>query len=410
MIGYACIPLAVPYKTTRKFLLKNFTEENFYNAANLNLIDLLRILEYNKNNNINFFRISSDIIPFAGHSINDIKWEKCFENNFSQIGTYIKENNLRVSMHPGQYSVINSPNENVVQNSIKDIDYHSNFLDLLQLDYTHKIVIHIGGVYGNKTEAIERFEKNYQKLSFSSKNRVIIENDDKSYTLQDVLKISNSLNIPVVFDNLHHKCNPSLDWSYKKIFEGVSTTWNLKDGKMKTHYSQADPLKNGRSHSKTIMLKEFLDYYSEIKGFDTDIMLEVKDKNISALKCINSLSINPSKSTLTSEWAKYKYLVMEKDYALYKKGSHMMNSDTSIEHFYYFIDECISLPYSKGNFINTAEHIWGYFKDKATLREKNSFFKAIKEFDDPSKIKKRLYNLSLKYNEDYLNSSYYFYY
>lgn len=410
MIGYACIPLAVPYKTTRKFLLKNFTEENFYNASTSNLIDLLSILNYNKNNNINFFRISSDIIPFASHSINNIKWEKYFENNFSKIGSFIKESNLRVSMHPGQYSVINSPDENTVQNSIKDIDYHSKFLDLLHLDSTHKIVIHIGGVYGNKSEAIERFEHNYKKLSSSSKERVIIENDDKSYTLHDVLKISNSLNIPVVFDNLHHKCNPSLDWSYKKIFKEVSSTWNLKDGKMKTHYSQADPFKNGRSHSKTIILKKFLAYYSEIKDFDADIMLEVKDKNISALKCINSLSVNVSKGILTGEWAKYKYLVMEKDYSLYKKGSHMMNSDTSIEYFYYFIDECISLPYSKGNFINTAEHIWGYFKDKATLREKNSFFKALAEFNDPSKIKKRLYNLAFKYNEDYLINSYYFYY
>mgnify|MGYP001586874762 FL=1 len=95
-IGYACIPMILNYRTNRSFVLKNFSYERFYNCVKENLQDLYKILEQNVKNNIYFFRISSDIIPFASHDVNDIKWWEIFKDELCDIGNFIKENNIRV--------------------------------------------------------------------------------------------------------------------------------------------------------------------------------------------------------------------------------------------------------------------------------------------------------------------------
>ncbi|GIW49089.1 MAG: hypothetical protein KatS3mg079_565 [Caloramator sp.] len=155
------IPLGVKYRTNRGFMIKNFTKEKLYEAIHQNLLDLLKILEYNVSKEIYLFRISSDIIPFGGHEINTYNWNIEFKDILIKIGEYIKNNNIRVSMHPGQYTIINSPDSSIVENSIREIEYHTRFLDSLELDYTHKVVLHIGGVYKDKSSAMERFCKNF---------------------------------------------------------------------------------------------------------------------------------------------------------------------------------------------------------------------------------------------------------
>lgn len=104
---------------------------------------------------------------------------------------------------------MNSPKKDVVERAIKDLNYHAKVLDSLGVGESHKIVLHIGGVYNDKKQAINRFIKNYSNLSNEVKQRLIIENDDKLYNINDVLGISNIINIPVVFDNLHNNVNPS---------------------------------------------------------------------------------------------------------------------------------------------------------------------------------------------------------
>lgn len=246
-IGYACIPMTLNYGTTRGFILKNFNYERFYNCVKENLEDLHKILKENIKNHIYFFRISSDIIPFASHKINDIKWWEIFEKELTYIGSYIKDNDVRVSMHAGHYTVLNSPSQEVVVKSVGDIEYHAKFLDSLGLNYTHKIVLHVGGVYNSKSEAINRFKRNFEKLSVSAKKRLILENDEKMYSIEDVLNLCNDINIPAVFDNLHHKFNPSLDDDLEKILKKVISTWKPEDGIPKIHYSDEDFFKKKRS-------------------------------------------------------------------------------------------------------------------------------------------------------------------
>ncbi|WP_027625874.1 UV DNA damage repair endonuclease UvsE [Clostridium lundense] len=406
-IGYACIPMGLDAKTTRSFVLKNFSFDRFYECVKYNIEDLNKILNYNIDNNIYMFRISSDIIPFGSHSVNDFSWWKTFHEELQNTGEFIKKNNIRVSMHPGQYTVLNSPFEDVVNKSIRDIEYHCLFLDSLEIDYTNKIVLHIGGAYNDKLSALKRFKENFKKLSDSAKSRLVLENDERIFNIYEVLELCNNLNIPAVFDNLHHNFNPGKCEDIECVLKSVYNSWTTKDGNMKLHYSDSDINKKAGAHSKHIDIENFLNFYEKIKDFNPDIMLEVKDKDISAIECINCL--HPTKnSTKFEQWAKYKYTVMEKDYGLYKKCSSIINSDKNMLEFYKIIDKTLALPFNEGNFKNTLLHTWGYIKDKASIKEKTEFINSLENFDDPGKIKNVIKKLCKKYNITYLLNSYYF--
>lgn len=285
-IGYACNTLGIDKRTSRKFILKNFNLENFHKATSGNLSDLEDILEYNIKNNIFLFRISSDIIPFGSHLINNINWQREYKNTLKGIGKYIKSNNIRVSMHPGQYTVLNSPNFEVVKNAVSDLEYHCNFLDSLDLDYQHRIELHIGGVYGNKSEAIGRFLENFNLLSPSLKNRLSIENDDRSYNIKDILDISKYLSIPPIFDNLHNLINPSIEDNFE-ILSLVRETTKKEFGPILLHYSEQNINKKKGSHSETIDVSILDNYINSIKVKDFDMILEVKDKDLSVIKYLN---------------------------------------------------------------------------------------------------------------------------
>ncbi len=313
-------------------------------------------------------------------------------------------------MHPGQYTVINSNNEDTVQRSIADLEYHCRFLDALGVDYTNKLILHVGGVYGDKASAMERFKVNFYRLSESAQKRLIIENDDKSYTIEEVLCICKELNIPAVFDNLHHKLNPC-DIEWDEILRLVEEAWKPEDGPVKFHYSDQDEDKRGGAHSKSVVTKNFLRYIDSLKGLQADIMLEVKDKEISAIKCVCSLEENFDISTRTEQWAKYKYSVMEKNYSYYKKCSSMVNSKLPLSEVYEYIDDCLSKSFNEGSFRNAAEHVYGYVKDKATAKEKDNFSELISNCaENRVKIKDLLRKLCKKYEVSYINNSYYFIY
>lgn len=286
-IGYACITVGInkTYKTCR---LKNLTDENLNNIIehNLNLLD--EVIEYNKRNNIFLFRITSDLIPFGSSSLNKFNWQKIFSLKLKEIGRKIKKYNMRVSMHPGQYTVLNSKNEEVVKKSIDDLIYHANVLEAMKLDSTNKIILHIGGIYDNKEEAKKRFIKNFSKLPKIVKKRLVIENDDRAYNIHDLLEISEKINVPVVYDNLHNKINKYDEHDDYYWIREVSKTWNKRDGIQKIHYSEQNDNKKIGSHSETINLNTFRIFISKINN-DLDIMLEVKDKDISAIKCINNI-------------------------------------------------------------------------------------------------------------------------
>lgn len=285
-IGYACINITLDAPTNKTCRLINATESRLRELIEINLAGLLTILKWNKENNITLFRISSDIIPFASHPINKIDWAKDYKDELLKISNFIKENKMRVSMHPGQYVNINSPNITVVNSSLKELFWHNHFLDALKLDSTHRIILHVGGVYSNKPLSMQNFIKAYKLLPQNLKARLSLENDDKSYTVWDILNINKETGIPLIFDNLHHSINNSAtkeDQDIENILKLFFSTWNQKTGRPKIHYStQKEGGKRG-SHANEINQEEFADFYLKYNHLDFDIMFETKNKEKSVL-------------------------------------------------------------------------------------------------------------------------------
>ena len=163
-IGYPCINYSIGKKTVSTFRLSSYSEEKLIQCINYNLATLVEILKFNIANNFMFFRISSDVIPFASHPICKFDWESYFNSEFKEIGKFVTKNNMRVSMHPDQFVILNSADEKIVQNSIRELQYHFKVLETMSLPYDAKIQIHVGGVYGNKEAAKSRFIKNFNSL------------------------------------------------------------------------------------------------------------------------------------------------------------------------------------------------------------------------------------------------------
>jgi UV DNA damage endonuclease len=159
-IGYPCINASLPCTTSSTFRLASFSEACFLETVQNNLACLEKILQYNVGNGLLFFRMSSGLVPFASHAICTVNWQQQFKGTLEKIGRYIKTNNLRISMHPDQFVVLNSPKPEIVQNSIAELAYQCAVMDVMQLDATAKLQIHGGGVYGDKPAALERYIQN----------------------------------------------------------------------------------------------------------------------------------------------------------------------------------------------------------------------------------------------------------
>lgn len=405
-IGYASMNDDVfpqSYRTCRK---DNISDEKLIELIEHNLNVLESTIDYNIRHQNKMFRVSSSLIPFGSSDLNTLDWENHFSSTFERIKDKIKNNDIRISMHPGQYTVLNSPSEEVVENAIKDLEYHTKVIRLLAPYDNSKIIIHVGGIYNDKDAAMERFVDVYNnRLASEIKRYLVIENDDRLYTVEDALNIHSHTSIPVVFDNLHHNINPSLsDLSISDIITRVVNTW--KDVRPKFHYSQQHPTKRIGAHSDTINLNEFIKDYNEIYAdHDVDIMLEVKDKNRSFIK-INQY-FNPSQKELQREWSKYKYVVMSKstgDYNILK--NLVKNNEINPIEFYEVIDRLTYVESNPKLEIKTLNHIWSYFKNVVTKKENETYLKLLNE-KNIKKLKTHLKRIIFDYEIKPIIRSYY---
>ncbi|MFO8101877.1 MAG: UV DNA damage repair endonuclease UvsE [Dehalococcoidia bacterium] len=290
-IGYPCINRTIGCKADRTFRLKSYSESRLIETVQNNLDCLLKILQHNVNHNILFFRITSDLVPFASHPINTFDWIKYFNDRFKEIGEFIRSNDIRVSMHPDQFNVINAKDAGVFQRTVRELEYHAFVLDAMGLDTTAKIQIHVGGVYGDKAESTKRFVKQYIELPGKVRNRLVIENDDRLYTVSDCIDISGRTGIPVLFDNLHHLVNCSGESVLEAIRE-ASSTWPVSHGLPMVDYSSQEAGERKGNHAESIDLEDFKSFLQQTAGYDFDIMLEIKDKERSALKAVEIARID----------------------------------------------------------------------------------------------------------------------
>ena len=188
-------------------------------------------------------------------------------------------------MHPDQFILINALKDEVLERSVRELEYHCILLDEMGLDSTAKIQIHLGGVYGDKSKAMDRFVQRYKTLSEAIKRRLVIENDDRLYSFEDCLSVHEKTGIPVVFDTLHHQCLNNGE-SLRLGLDLAAKTWKEKDGVPMVDYSSQLQGHRPGTHAQKIDLSNFRQFLREVKGLDLDIMLEIKDKEKSALKAL----------------------------------------------------------------------------------------------------------------------------
>jgi UV DNA damage endonuclease len=285
-IGYACINLSLSCRSSRTFRLKSYSSEMMERTVGNNLSCLREQLRFNLEHDIFYFRISSDLVPFASHPVCDFPWQRSFKGKFKAIGGFIKKEAMRVTMHPDQFILINSVDEDIYGRSLKELVYHAEVLDLMGLDATHKIQIHVGGVYGDKAASMARFATRYRKLPSRVKKRLVVENDERSYGLADCLAVHADTGIPLVFDTLHHSANNRRE-KMRKALSAAGSTWDENDGLPMVDYSSQKKGGKPGAHAYSLDQDDFRSFLQQARGLDFDVMLEVKNKERSALEAMS---------------------------------------------------------------------------------------------------------------------------
>ncbi|KAL5346630.1 hypothetical protein ACLOAV_008337 [Pseudogymnoascus australis] len=250
-----------------------------------NVRDVPRMLRWNDKYGIRFLRLSSDMFPFASHEVYGYKLVSFAAEALAGVGTLAAKLGHRLTTHPGQYTQLGSPRQEVIENSVRDLEYHDEMLGLLKLpeqqDRDAVMVLHLGGTFGDKEATIKRFKTNYVGLSASIKKRLVLENDDVSWSVHDLLPVCEELNIPLVLDFHHH--NIIFDASQVRegtydivaLFPRIKATWDRKRIRQKMHYSEPRPeavtaRQRRRHNSRPSSLPPCPD--------DMDLMIEAKDK------------------------------------------------------------------------------------------------------------------------------------
>ena len=303
-IGYACISMQLSYPTkygnkprgtqpittNRSMIRRTFDEKGVDYASELclqNVKDLHQLIQWNIVNGYDFYRLSSDMAPWkTEYEWDDLKDIDEIKKWFHSAGTMAKTHGVRLTAHPGPFNVLVSPNEQVVENTIKDLTIHGDEFDMMGLSRTpyNKLNIHCNGVYGDKLSAMDRFCKNFERLPESVQTRLTVENDDKAsmYSVKDLMYIHERIGIPIVFDYHHHKfCTGDL--SEQEALQLSISTWP-DDIVPVVHYSesrskeQLDEKIRPQAHSD--LIKQLPNTY----GHNVDIMVEAKHKELAVNK------------------------------------------------------------------------------------------------------------------------------
>jgi UV DNA damage endonuclease len=293
-LGYACINMSLGKNVTtnRSMVKRTFEAKGLDYVSELALAnskDVLKILVWNKNNNIKFFRLSSAMVPWGdGLDLTTLKDYDEISIALRRAGDYAKANGIRINSHPGPFNVLPSPNEEVIQKTFADLELHGKIFDMMGLSKTHynNINIHCNGVYGDKQSAMDRLITNFKRLSPSVRKRLTLENDDKAsmYSVKDLMYIHKHTGIPIVFDYHHHQfCTGGL--SEEEALKLAATTW--PDGiTQEVHYSESKALHENNPKEKPQAHSLYINSLPNTYGLDLDVMVEAKGKELAILPFI----------------------------------------------------------------------------------------------------------------------------
>jgi len=294
-LGFACINTELREKgifcsrTARLNTFKVKGVEYIKDLIRENIRDLEEHVQWNYENGIRFMRISSDMMP---HYTNLSAPEYNFNfvrKDLERIGRLARLYKQRLTFHPGQYNVLSTPSEDVFQSTHRDLKMHADILDAMGMDQDSVMIIHGGGVYGDKDSAIERFIKNFKRLDENVRRRLVLENCEKCYNIEDVLYISDKIKIPIVLDTHHYDCyNINKGCHLKEVrkyMPDILKTWTRRNIKPKFHISEQRPDSRIGAHSDYVqVIPKYLLEIPEKYGIDIDIMIEAKMKERSVFR------------------------------------------------------------------------------------------------------------------------------
>ncbi|WP_071393252.1 UV DNA damage repair endonuclease UvsE [Bacillus tuaregi] len=265
--------------------------EKLLTVTATNLVNTERMLHYNIGHEIELYRFSSSIVPLATHP--EVRWDFVtpFREEWRRIGELVKRHHLRVSFHPNQFTLFTSPRKDVTRNAVTDMEYHYRMLEAMGVEKESLINIHIGGAYGNKEESLERFQVNLKSLPPHIKEIMTLENDDKTYTTDETLRMCELEGVANIFDYHHHMANLG-DAPLEQLLPKVFATWEKRGLIPKLHISSPKSASAFRSHADYVdieFLQPLLEILHSMKQ-DVDFMIEAKQKDLAMLKLVEDIS------------------------------------------------------------------------------------------------------------------------
>lgn len=293
-LGYACINTDLRdygIFTSRNVTLRMITQKGVDYIKELalqNIDDLFQIIIYNEAHGIRLFRISSAVFPHLGNPLLPVTYDLQFAKpKLKLIGEYARQHGHRLTMHPGQFVQLGSPNSEVVSRSMTDLVNHAQLLKMLGYGPTDGavLIIHGGGTYNDKMTTLTRWRHNFLSLPVSVRHYVVLENDETNYGVLDLLPLCEELQIPFCLDIFHNNISKDHVVMTRKLMERIFNTWRIRSIIPKFHMSEQQVGLRRGAHSKTIdNLPSYLFTLPEMFKTPLDVMLEVKDKEVSVFK------------------------------------------------------------------------------------------------------------------------------
>ncbi len=292
-LGYVGQNLSLGLATGRTLRLASLANEaRLAEVIASNLAGLEAILAWNVARGIRLFRISSSLVPFASHPHFRLDWRARFAAPLERVAAFAAEHDLRLSMHPGQYTVLNAVKPEVVESALAELEYHAQVLDALA-GGAGTITLHVGGAYGDPAAAKERAVRAAGRLSERALARLTFEHDDTLFDLDDTLEVAEAVGVPVVFDIHHHRClHRRAAWrdDLPELLERVVASWG--DRVPKVHVSSARA-PGEKAHADDVDdhdLHLALALLAEVGGDRPfDVMLEARSKEAAVLRQLERL-------------------------------------------------------------------------------------------------------------------------
>ena len=296
-LGLVCLNTVLrtqnpPIFASRRMIIRTIREKGIFALKQkilLNLDDLLKMIEWNEQNGIKVFRLSSEVFPHKSNpKVVDYSFDFAIDK-LKAIGRLANKYGQRITMHPGQFNCVASPNENTFKNTTSDLYYQATLLDLLETGDNSVMVIHGGGLYGDKETTKIRWCERFHQLPQNVRKRLVLENCERIFNIEDCLEISKQINIPVVFDTHHFECYKLLHPD--EIFNSaefyiplILETWKKRNIKPKFHVSEQGPGRCGHHSQYVETIPHYLLEIPEKYNTDIDIMIEAKMKEQSIFK------------------------------------------------------------------------------------------------------------------------------